>query len=516
MKLPATLLQQIAHHLASVGIARSSAAQAMPTIANRVPILAISGGRDSMLLLHCFAQYYTSCYKSPKQVDQKRDASAAANSWHYANIKKPIVWHLQHGLRADAEKDLELVRQECKRLDLSFYYESRFTVDRFAARCGLSIEESGRLLRYRALARLVNKFAPAYAVTAHHADDYLESVLINLIRGGGWRALQTLAVWSHLYMGKSGDLLLLRPFLNIRRTEISNYVHAHGIPYRDDTSNATLDFLRNRLRAKVTPLLYKEGLDPVQLWHNFHAKSSHAPLMPMLTETAATFPATSRTQRPTSYRPQYLALDRSLLGPGLELKSFFDNCLRRLGLAPCSAAFLYEIRKQLERQAYTAHFRLCYNCRQFYLWANHTGPLWLISHRAHLWRPPRLQALRELLAVSAGKNENVSSDNNRNTNSLWQIEYNDQKRHICLKAGESIITFRPGLRVPLINKKQGARRQGTKKLKKVLQEAGLPPPVRANLPLIWHAPNNYVRRILFSFWQDASSCSRQNDRHFEL
>ena len=429
---------------------------------------------------------------------------------------------MQHGLRDDAEKDLELVRRECARLDLSFYYETR-QVRRFAARSGLSIEESGRILRYRSLARLANKFAPAFAVTAHHADDYLESVLIHLIRGGGRRAWQTLAIWTHLYMGNSGDLLLLRPFLNLRRTEITSWTHEYAIPYRDDSSNAALGFLRNRLRAKVTPLLYQEGLDPVQLWRNFHEPGpSHTLLLPASTKIATMSSPISSQKEPAqhrrAYRPQYLALDRKLFGPGLDLKAFFDNCLQRLGLAPCSAAFVHEIRKQIERQLSATHFhgrfRLCYHCRQFYLWANHTGPLWLINRRAHLWRPPRLQQLR---GPSSRGAKIHSNDNNTDVDSLWQIEYNEKKRQIYLATGESIITFRPGLCVPLINKKQTPPSQYTKKLKKVLQEAGLPPPVRANLPLVWHAPSNYVRRILFSFWEGARADGRDyDDRCFDL
>ena len=94
MKLPVALLQQIARHLADLdtldatNASKSGATQTMPAlIADRVPILAVSGGRDSMLLLHCFAQYYASYQKSAKQ-EQDRSVSTATDALRGARIKK--------------------------------------------------------------------------------------------------------------------------------------------------------------------------------------------------------------------------------------------------------------------------------------------------------------------------------------------------------------------------------------------------------------------------------------------
>ena len=99
------------------------------------------------------------------------------------------------------------------------FYSAKKPVALLARRMGRSVEESGRLLRYRSLRRLLSKFQPAYAVTAHHADDYLESLMIHLIRGGGPASLGTLPLWREM-----DGILIVSPFLQVSRREIEAWV----------------------------------------------------------------------------------------------------------------------------------------------------------------------------------------------------------------------------------------------------------------------------------------------------
>ena len=398
------------------------------------PVLAVSGGRDSILLLHLFDRLH-------------REEGFA----------KPVVFHLDHCLRESSKADLDLVHKECRERDISLYFARRAVV-RLARRMRRGVEESGRLLRYRLLARLVHKLQPAYALTAHHADDYLESLLIHLIRGGGAAALRTMPLWN-----KIDGISVLRPFMQISRQEITDWVKHYNLAFCEDPSNQSLYFLRNRLRKGISPLLYKEGLDPVKLWMNFHSQS----LATADLGTPKTLIRSLKRKSPL----EYIDLDRRLLGMALPLKMLLDAYLMYLGCSPASRSFLEELQRQLTRGP---EFRLSYKCKQFYLWSDRRGPLWLFRQNAAALRP--FQAC--LLDQDKGE---------------FEVYYNHIKRRIILAKNERLLPFQEGMRVPL--------GKGSKKLKKIFQEIGLPLPIRRNIPLIWNADLSKVSGILLSFWE---------------
>ena len=400
-------------------------------------ILAVSGGRDSMFLLYLFREL--------------RDAGLLS--------RPPLVFHLNHGLRPSAEEDLAFVAREARRLDFPFYFMERDAAV-FARRTGTGIEVAGRRLRYRALGRLLQQQGGGLAITAHHADDYLESVLIHLIRGGGPAAMQTLAYYSRVE-----GVPVLRPMVALTRARITELVNEHGIPFLEDPTNASSEFLRNRLRRQVTPMLRAEGLDPLKLWRNFHE------------DPRVALPRSS----PITRSAEYLSMDRRLL-PDLrtglaELKQLLDGAFRRLELAPADRKLLEELAEQMARGP---AFRLSYVGRDFRIWSDQRGPVWIFRRDAAIFRPP---LVRKIAASAAG-------------DPAIDVTYNRRTRRYRLQPGQRVGTFRAGLRAQLGDGSHVP-------VRKLLREAGVPEPVREFLPLIvTGAPGEESPVVLcLSFWE---------------
>ncbi|MGH2417277.1 MAG: tRNA lysidine(34) synthetase TilS [Candidatus Limnocylindria bacterium] len=184
-------------------------------------VLAVSGGPDSMALLH---------------------GAAHAGRWRLT------VAHLDHGLRADSADDATFVTDAAAALRLPS--DLRQTDVAALSRAeGRSIEDAGREARYRFL----EEIAPADAciVTAHTADDAAETVLLNLLRGSGLAGVRGIPA-------RRGRIV--RPLLSQRRAALRALLDASDIAYRLDPSNDDSGYLRNRVRGELLPLL--EDLRP--------------------------------------------------------------------------------------------------------------------------------------------------------------------------------------------------------------------------------------------------------------
>lgn len=170
-------------------------------------ILAVSGGVDSMALLAMYA---------------------------HADI---IVAHTDHGTRKSSAEDADFVRQKCQELGVKFY-ETKLKLG-----VGVS-EELARKKRYEFLKTIQEKEGGTLC-TAHHLDDVLESIAINLIRGTGWRGL------TPFY----GDELV-RPFIisKMWKRDVLKFAGEQNIRFRQDPTNYEADYLRNRVREKMTGL----------------------------------------------------------------------------------------------------------------------------------------------------------------------------------------------------------------------------------------------------------------------
>lgn len=190
-------------------------------------LAAVSGGRDSMALLHWLHR--------------------TAPRWGVTLA----VGHYHHGLRgAQADADLERVRLWCEAHAIPFYWARGAVADE-AARRALGVEETGRLLRYAFLEELADRLGAGAIATAHNADDNAETLLLHLLRGTGLQGLTGIPP-------RRGRVV--RPFLTTSRAAIDAYVAAWQVPYGDDCTNTDETFARNRLRHQVTPVL--QSLNP--------------------------------------------------------------------------------------------------------------------------------------------------------------------------------------------------------------------------------------------------------------
>ena len=183
-------------------------------------LCAVSGGLDSM----CLLDYMTR---------QPGFSVAAA--------------HFNHGLRgSEADRDEEFVRDYCAKRRIPFVSGSG-DVRSFAEKEGLSIEEAARQLRYAFLQETAEKNGADAILTAHHADDNAETVLLSLVRGTGSAGLAGIPQVR-------GNIC--RPFLRIPRAELAAYAAAHGVPHVEDSTNDDPDAAaRNALRSSVMPVL---------------------------------------------------------------------------------------------------------------------------------------------------------------------------------------------------------------------------------------------------------------------
>lgn len=181
-------------------------------------ILAVSGGMDSMLMLHLFAGV----------------------GYEFA------VAHCNFSLRGeDSDRDEQLVREVSERLALPFYVRT-FDTEGYAQSHGISIQMAARDLRYDWLEDLRQAEDYDYIAVAHHLNDSMETALFNWVRGTGLAGMRGI-------LPKRGRVI--RPLLFATREKIVQAVAHYGVDYRDDKSNYATKYARNKIRLEVIPAL---------------------------------------------------------------------------------------------------------------------------------------------------------------------------------------------------------------------------------------------------------------------
>lgn len=182
-------------------------------------LLALSGGIDSVVMLHLLHRL-------------GYDIQAA---------------HMNFQLRGDeSDADEEFVRNLCKHLKVELEVK-RVDVERLKTDEKISTQMAARKLRYDWFQEIIEEKKLDYLVTAHHADDSIETVLINILRGTGIGGLK----------GIVHNDIAMRPMLCFSREEIQDYARANHIHWREDSSNSKDDYLRNKLRLNIMPQLDK-------------------------------------------------------------------------------------------------------------------------------------------------------------------------------------------------------------------------------------------------------------------
>jgi len=170
----------------------------------------------------------------------------------------PIAAHFNHKLREDSDQEAAFVRDYCLAEGLPFR-EGEGDVHSYSEEMGLSIEEAARILRYQFLFNIAKlEFAGAVAV-AHHANDQVETILMNLLRGTGARGLTGMQIVS-LPNSWSDTIPLIRPLLDLSKKQILDYIEEHQLPSLEDPSNKDLTFHRNNIRHSLIPQL--EDISP--------------------------------------------------------------------------------------------------------------------------------------------------------------------------------------------------------------------------------------------------------------
>lgn len=159
------------------------------------------------------------------------------------------VIHLDHAIRKESAADAAFVRDLAQRLGLPVTIR-RTLVPRLARERGISTEMAAREARLSFFADSARRRGAACVATAHTADDQAETVLLRLLRGCGPRGLSGIAPESRF-----GDLRLVHPLLCVRHAEVVRYLTGLHVAWREDPSNRCTDFLRNRVRHEVLPLL---------------------------------------------------------------------------------------------------------------------------------------------------------------------------------------------------------------------------------------------------------------------
>jgi tRNA(Ile)-lysidine synthase len=146
-------------------------------------------------------------------------------------------------------------RPTTRRVDLRFELGA-VNVHALATKQKMSIETAAREARYKFFAKTARRRKCKTIFLAHHADDLVETFLINLFRGAGTAGLSGMREISKRRIDNV-DLVVVRPFLGVWRKEIDIYVREHAIKFREDASNKNLDPLRNRVRHRIIPYLEK-------------------------------------------------------------------------------------------------------------------------------------------------------------------------------------------------------------------------------------------------------------------
>ena len=183
------------------------------------PLVALSGGADSVALLRVLLQLGYDC------------GAAHCN------------FRLRDGA---ADADEAFVRQLCQQLGVRLHV-AHFDTRAEAARRGVSVEMAARQLRYTYFSRLLAEFEYDAVAVAHHRDDNVETLLLNLVRGSGLKGL------TGMRYRRAGSVI--RPLLDVSRADVENYLCGLGQPFVTDSTNFVPDVKRNVLRLQVIPLL---------------------------------------------------------------------------------------------------------------------------------------------------------------------------------------------------------------------------------------------------------------------
>ncbi len=191
-----------------------------------VYIVAVSGGVDSMSMLHLLTNNSELLTYNKEQGPKVTSSKLPVKSFRL------IVAHFNHGIRNDSDKDEKLVRRIATKYNL--------VCEVGYGNLGKNAsEEQARKARYKFLFDLKKKYGAKAVITAHHQDDLIETAVINILRGTGWRGL----------VAMQRNTEVMRPLLDLPKQKLVEYAIQNNLEWREDETNLSSQYLRNRVRG---------------------------------------------------------------------------------------------------------------------------------------------------------------------------------------------------------------------------------------------------------------------------
>ncbi|MCG2726228.1 MAG: tRNA lysidine(34) synthetase TilS [Elusimicrobia bacterium] len=197
-------------------------------------LLAISGGPDSIMMLDFFAKH-----------SKKRNINLC-------------ICHINHQIRgSNSDKDEAFVKKLGRKYDIETI-SKKIDIPLLAKKKKISVEHAARLARYDFLIQTAKKKNCPIIATAHHSDDNVETVLLNLIRGTNPKGLLGIPIKRPLWEKGRKKIYAIRPLMAIDRGEILAYIKIHKLSSRKDKTNEDEKHTRNWIRKTLLPLIEKK------------------------------------------------------------------------------------------------------------------------------------------------------------------------------------------------------------------------------------------------------------------
>ncbi|MGI6782484.1 MAG: tRNA lysidine(34) synthetase TilS [Acholeplasmataceae bacterium] len=188
-------------------------------------VLAVSGGVDSMVMLDFLRRMKL-------------------------NV---VVVHFNHQKRVNSYEEAKLVQDYCDTYLLPYNY-FKLTIN------SSDFQNRARMLRHRHLEEVASRLDTPYILTAHHLDDLLETILMNLTRGSN-----ILGYAGMRQVNQMGQFIYVKPLLYYSKEDLIDYAKRHNVPYMEDESNYTTEYLRNRYRLTLVPIMKQENPNLLQV-----------------------------------------------------------------------------------------------------------------------------------------------------------------------------------------------------------------------------------------------------------
>ena len=191
--------------------------------------VAVSGGTDSVAMLFLVRE------------------------WCRMKHKSICVFHVDHSMRSTSSSDAEWVKNLCDDLNIEFYSRKASEKDLNKNR-DLGSEGWARNFRYSSFASMLKESESDVVVTGHTSDDQAETIIMRMLRGCSWKGLH--GIKSSVVLNfENTKLRMWRPILNISRAELSSFLKSLNQSWREDETNQTDLYLRNKIRHRLMPML---------------------------------------------------------------------------------------------------------------------------------------------------------------------------------------------------------------------------------------------------------------------